>query len=70
MAALRGSLSWFLDEAQRLPPEVHEQIRTVIAGARQGRTLSNPSIPAMPLPTRAGIATGGITSAELLGGQL
>jgi hypothetical protein len=70
VAALRGSLSWFLDDAQHLPPEVHEQIRTVIAGARQGGTPANPSIPAMPLPTRAGLSTSGIASADLLDSQL
>ena len=69
VAALRGSLSWFLDEAQGLSPQVHQQIRSVIDGARNGDGAFNPSIPAMPLPTRAGLSTGGITGTDLLEGS-
>ena len=69
VAALRGSLSWFLDDAQGLSPEVHTQIRGVIEGARNGNGAFNASIPAMPLPSRAGLTTSGIAPADLLGGQ-
>ncbi len=69
VAALRGSLSWFLDEARALPPDVRKQIQGVIDGSGNGNGAFTPAIPAMPLPTRAGLATSGIAPGELPGGR-